>query len=299
MELTYFNIQKFCIHDGPGIRSTLFVKGCPLDCLWCHNPESKSAHPQILFYESKCTACGRCLSFCPARQIDAQGKLTLNRDQCTLCGQCTRLCYQMASSLCGKTDTLENILAELKKDKPFYDTSGGGITISGGEPALYGDAVLELVKMAKEAGIRSAVETSGFGKPAFYLEMAHLGVMFLFDIKGIDRETHKRNIGVYPDLIHQNLDALISAGAQIILRLPLIPGKNDSKHDLALLTDFLRERKEGILYAEIMPYHSLGRDKNLAAGRAVYDPIPDGKAFAPAWKEKLSQSQVEIRISGE
>ena len=299
MELTYFNIQKFCIHDGPGIRTAVFLKGCPLDCLWCHNPESKSCVPEIMFYKHKCSSCGRCLEFCPARTITDKGELIYDRSKCELCGKCTEKCYNTANSLCGKTDDLDFILKEVKKDVPFYKTSGGGMTVSGGEPAMQSKAVIELVRMAKEEGIESVIETSGFGEREFFMSLHELGATFFFDIKGIDREKHKINTGVYTDVIHKNLDALIAVGAKIVLRLPMIPGKNDSEEDLVLLRDFIAERKDGIMYAEIMPYHELGRDKNTAVGRDVYDPIPAGKEFAPKWREFLSESGVEIRVSGE
>lgn len=299
MELSYFNIQKFCIHDGPGIRTTVFLKGCPLDCLWCHNPESKRTDPEIMFYRHKCLVCGRCLDFCSARSITADGQLIYDREKCLLCGKCTERCYNTANSLCGKKDTTENILAEVKKDLPFYKTSGGGMTVSGGEPAMQSKAVIELVRMAKEEGIESVIETSGFGERDFFMSLHELGATFFFDIKGIDREKHKINTGVYPDVIHKNLDALIAEGAKIVLRLPMIPGKNDSDVDLALLRDFIAERKDHIEYAEIMPYHEMGRDKNTAVGREVYDPIPAGKQFAEKWREFLSLSGAEIRVSGE
>ena len=298
MNLTYFNIQRFCIHDGPGIRTTVFLKGCPLNCLWCHNPESKSRKTEMIYYTSKCTGCGRCIGFCDARSI-VDGHIVYDRSKCTACGKCAGRCFASAVRVCGKTEDTSDILAEVKKDVPFYKTSGGGMTVSGGEPSMQADGVLELIRAAKESGISSAIETCGFGSPDFFREAAALGTLFLYDIKGVDREKHKINTGVYPDRIHENLDMLISAGAEIIIRMPLIPGKNDSESDLSLLSDFLAARKDRIRYAEIMPYHELGRDKNAAVGREVYDPILPGKQFSHSWKDSLTGSGVEIRISGE
>lgn len=299
MNLSYFNIQKFCIHDGPGIRSTVFLKGCPLDCIWCHNPESKNVAPEIMFTARKCTSCGRCLEFCPARTITSEGELIYDRSKCELCGKCTQKCFNNANSMCGKTESIEEIFAQVKKDKPFYETSGGGMTVSGGEPAMQAEAVLELIKMAKAEGITSAMETCGFGDSSFFRRAAELGVLFLFDIKGVDREKHKVNTGVYPDVIHKNLDMLLDMGAKVVIRLPMIPGKNDSDEDLELLVKFLSERKDKVDHADIMPYHEMGRDKITSLGKEAYDPIPAGKPFADGWREKLKASGVEIKVSGE
>ena len=182
MTLSYFNIQKFCIHDGPGIRTTVFLKGCPLRCTWCHNPESQKTKPELLFWANKCTACGRCVGLCDARSISTEGKLVLNRRNCTACGKCVEKCFHFANALRGQTGSVEEILREVAKDKPFYDTSGGGLTISGGEPSAQPEAVLALIEQAKDRGIGSAIETCGFGSTDFYRRCAELGVLFLFDI---------------------------------------------------------------------------------------------------------------------
>ncbi len=297
MTLSYFNIQRFCLHDGDGIRTTVFLKGCPLNCVWCHNPESKNSEKELLFNLDKCTLCGRCLDVCRARKFSDDNKMIFNRRQCSACGKCVEKCFSSANNLCGRTDTLENILKEIKKDKSFYETSGGGMTVSGGEPAIQAEEVLELIRMAKDEGISATIETCGFGDSGFFCNAAELDAVFLYDIKGIDREKHKENTGVYPDIIHKNLDMLLDMGARVIIRLPLIPPKNDSSADLALLCEFLSERKNLIEYAEIMPYHELGRDKTISLGGA-YDPLPSGKPFAKEWQKTLSSSGVEIKISG-
>lgn len=298
MTLSYFNIQKFCIHDGPGIRTTVFLKGCPLRCTWCHNPESQKTKPELLFWANKCTACGRCIGLCDARSISTEGKLVLNRRNCTACGKCVEKCFHFANALRGQTGSVEEILQEVVKDKPFYDTSGGGLTISGGEPSAQPEAVLALIEQAKDREIGSAIETCGFGPADFYRRCAELGVLFLFDIKGIDPEKHRKNTGVDPKRIHENLELLLGMNARIILRMPLIPGYNDTDEDLRLLADFLRERAGGILYAEIMPYHNLGNEKRRNLGLEADDTIPDGKGFTGRWLDMLRESGVDIRVSG-
>ncbi len=299
MTLSYFNIQKFCIHDGPGIRTTVFLKGCPLNCLWCHNPESKHTKVEVMFHAEKCTGCGRCLGFCDARKRGEDGRIIFDRSLCTACGKCAERCFNHAIRVCGKQGSIEDILEQVRKDKPFYETSGGGMTISGGEPAMQPEAVLALIEAAKAEGIASAIETCGFGNREFFIRAHELGALFLFDIKGIDPEKHKANTGVYPDLIHKNLDMLLEMGAKVIIRLPLIPGKNDSEEDLRLLTQFLAQRKDRGDHADIMAYHELGVSKSHQLGVDVDDTIPAGKEFAEGWRSVLRESGVEIRISGE
>jgi len=299
LTVSYFNIQRFCVHDGPGIRTTVFLKGCPLDCIWCHNPEAKSSKSEVMFDKNKCTSCGRCLDICSAREIDANGNLIFNRKKCILCGKCAEKCFNRANTICGKVDTAQNIIEQVKRDLPFYETSGGGMTVSGGEPAFQPEAVLELIRLAKKENISCAMETCGFGESSFFENAAKNDVIFLFDIKGIDPEKHKNNVGVYPDVIHKNLDKLIALGARIIIRLPIVPSKNDSKNDLLLLCDFLSKRKNAIEYAEIMPYHALGRDKALLIGKEPHSIIQSGNPLAEGWRKALIPSGVEIRISGE
>ena len=299
MTLSYFNIQKFCIHDGPGIRTTVFLKGCPLRCKWCHNPESQHVKPELLFSESKCTVCGRCIGLCDARHIDTSiPKLIFERDKCIACGKCEKACYNYVNSVRGKYGEIDDILHEVAKDKPFYKTSGGGMTVSGGEPSMQPEGVIELITKAKAEEIPSAIETCGIGDRTFYEKAADLDCLFLFDIKGIDDEKHKVNTGFGTEKIHANLDYLIGRGADIIIRMPLIPWHNDTDEDLALLADFLRERKDHIRYAEIMPYHNLGNEKRRNLGMEADDSIPDGHGFTDRWKSALEKSGAEIKVSG-
>lgn len=298
MTLNYFNIQKFSLHDGPGIRTNVFLKGCPLHCLWCHNPESHNMETELMFKTEKCTSCGRCDGLCEARSFE-DGILVFDREKCKKCGKCSAICPNRAPTLCGKSASAKEILSEVEKDKLFYDNSGGGMTISGGEPAFQSEGVLELTTLAREKGISVAIETCGYGDEAFFKKCAEAGCLFLYDIKGIDNEKHKKNTGVGTEKIHRNLEMLMDMGAQIILRLPLIPGYNDDERDLELLRDFLQKHKGRYDHAEIMPYHNLGVGKLRSLGRQADESVPLGHDFCSIWLEKLNTEGVEIIVSGE
>ena len=262
---TVFNIQKFCIHDGDGIRTCVFLKGCPLRCIWCHNPESFERTPSLSFNKQKCSSCGRCLAVCSARTVE-NGVILIDRDKCTKCGKCTDICLNDANEIIGKEMTASEVIKEVLKDKMFYDTSGGGLTVTGGEPSYQPEFTLELLTLAKDAGISLAVETCGIGPRDFYKKAADLGATFLYDIKCIDPERHRRLTGADNAHIISNLHYLMNRDADIIIRLPLIPDCNDSDEDIALLAAFLNENKGLYRYAEIMPYHTLGTGKSEKIG---------------------------------
>ena len=260
-----FNIQKFCIHDGDGIRTCVFLKGCPLRCIWCHNPESLEKEPVISFNKQKCSSCGSCLTECSVRTID-NGILKIDRKNCVKCGKCSEICLNDANEIIGKEMTSAEVLDEVMKDKMFYDTSGGGLTVSGGEPSYQPDFTLELINLAKENGISVAVETCGIGSRDFYKKASNLGTTFLFDIKCLDPVRHKKLTGSDNAHILSNLQYLMDRGADIIIRLPLIPDCNDSDEDIAKLCDFLNKNNGSYRYAELMPYHTLGIGKSEKLG---------------------------------
>jgi pyruvate formate lyase activating enzyme len=255
-----FNIQKFCIHDGDGIRTCVFLKGCPLRCIWCHNPESFEKTPALSFNKQKCILCGSCLSFCSARSIE-NNALTINREICSKCGKCTTDCLNDANEIIGKEVTAAEVFDEVIKDKMFYEASGGGITITGGEPSYQEDFTLELLTLSKNADISFAIETCGIGSREFYKNCADLNTTFLYDIKCLDSVRHKELTGADNSHILSNLQYLMDRCADIIIRLPMIPGCNDSDNDIIKLSDFLNKNKGRYRYAEIMPFHSLGTGK--------------------------------------
>lgn len=258
-----FEIEKFAIHDGPGIRTTVFLKGCPLHCLWCHNPESQEAQPEISFQPEKCIGCGKCVEECPAGAI-YDGIFA--RSKCIRCGKCTEQCYAGARELIGREMSVEEVLAEVLKDKLFYETSDGGITLSGGEPMFQFEFTLELLKLAKAAGLHTAMETCGFATMERYLEVAPYVDLFLFDIKETDPIRHQKYTSAAIEPIHRSLFTLDQAGAKTVLRCPIIPGLNDREehfHAIAVLANQLKN----VQAINILPYHPLGAGKLKRLGK--------------------------------
>ncbi len=292
-----FNIQKFCIHDGDGIRTCVFLKGCPLRCIWCHNPESLDRKPALSFSKTKCSACGRCVEDCPARAIQ-DGSLKIDRNSCVNCGRCVTECLNNANEIIGKEKTSQEVLDEVIKDKIFYATSGGGLTVSGGEPSYQPDFTLELLAHTKEQGISLAIETCGIGSRDFYEKTADLGTTFLFDIKCIDPIRHKKLTGADNTHILSNLRYLMNRNADVIIRLPLIPDCNDSDEDIEKLCAFLNDNKGKYRYAEIMPYHTLGIGKSEKLGTTatyIRDSATDDEIAR--WESLFNSCNIDIKVS--
>ena len=269
---TIFDIQRFSIHDGPGIRTTVFFKGCNLRCLWCHNPESQSAKPQLMFYRDKCVGCGECKKVCP-RAFTAD---------CIAEGKCVPACRHGARELSGRTETAERVIGTVLRDKAFYETSGGGVTLSGGEPLLQPEFALEILKACKESDIHTAVETAGNVPFAVFETLLPFVDLFLYDIKGIDPEKHKKNTGVSNERILENARALAESGKEILFRMPYIPGYNDTEAPAA--ADFVRSLGKKL---ELLAFHEIGRGKYTALGRE--DPVPDAVPPDPDQMNALAE----------
>ena len=264
MQATVFNIQKFSIHDGPGIRTTVFLKGCPLRCLWCHNPESNEAAPELMFYPNLCRGCSACAAACSRGSIRISEQMIARTDRsiCVACGNCVEACPAKAREIAGDLRTPEQVMQEIRKDAAFYRTSGGGMTVSGGEPMMQAAFTRALCDLAREEGIHTAVETCGFAS----WETARLvyeGVdLILHDIKHMDSQRHRELTGVPNEMILSNLrGAAMELKKPIWLRLPLIAGCNDDEAQIQAVLDFIAPFSEQIEQVWLLPYHNLGLSK--------------------------------------
>lgn len=250
-----FDIQRFSLHDGPGIRTTVFFKGCPLSCIWCHNPEAIKMVPQLGYKKEKCTGCMACVHVCANAVHDMiRGVHMLDFSQCKCSGNCVEACAFGALRQIGREMTLEEITDEVVKDRQYYENSGGGITLSGGEPMLQFPFAMELLKISRELGIHTCIETSGYANTKNFGKILPLVDLFLFDYKATGEDYHKEFTGVGQEVILSNLDFLCRNGARIVLRCPLIPGINDRTEHMQAISQLSR-KYERIEDVEILSYH--------------------------------------------
>ncbi|MBN1993838.1 MAG: glycyl-radical enzyme activating protein [Anaerolineae bacterium] len=256
-----FDIKKFSIHDGPGIRTTVFFKGCPLHCCWCHNPESQARRPERIFRKTRCIGCGACLAVCPQAAVSQNGNgIITDNEKCNLCGTCVETCYAQAREIIGREMTTAQVMAEIEKDVAFYDESGGGVTFSGGEPLLQPDFLLALLRACRDKEIHTVVDTSGFASWETLDSIRAYVNLFLYDLKLMDEVRHQKFTGGSNQLVLQNLQALSQQGHQIILRVPVIPGINDDAENIRQLGQFIAALPQAHP-VELLPYHHLSADK--------------------------------------
>ena len=277
---TIFDIKRFAVHDGPGIRTTVFFKGCPLRCLWCHNPESMKIGRQIVFFENKCIGCGECYKRCTSGALKAtpQGRMYV-REKCTLCGTCVEYCYAEATVMEGKVVSVEEVIEEVKKDMPFYENSNGGVTLSGGEPTMQAEFCLAVLRESKKAGMHTTLDTSGQVKWETFKKILEYVDLVLYDIKHMDPLKHKEYTGLSNKTILANLKKLDALDIPIEIRIPLIPGVNDSQENLSAVAQFLSDMKN-IRRVKLLPYHRLGEGKyeRLDMQYRLQDTAPPDKA---------------------
>ncbi|AYO29981.1 glycyl-radical enzyme activating protein [Biomaibacter acetigenes] len=289
-----FDIQRYSIHDGPGIRTVVFLKGCPLRCLWCCNPESQLTNPQLSFIQSKCIGCLECIKICPNKAIrfDKEKGFLIDYKLCDMCGRCSDVCYPGARVIIGKKMSVDEVIAEVIKDKSFYNRSNGGVTLSGGEVLLQWGFAKEILKKCKELNINTAIETCGYCKWEYFTEVLEYVDLVLYDLKHLDSAEHKRLTGVDNQLILENAAKVVKKGKEMIIRVPLIPSLNDSKDNIMMLVDFV-STLEKVKEIDLLPYHQLGVSKYNQIGQTY-----KLNEINPPSKEKINDIKRYIENRG-
>jgi len=262
------SVRRLAIHDGPGIRTVVFLKGCQLCCLWCAAPATQSSDREVVFYPERCLACDRCRAVCPegAIGVDAAGRRSLDRARCTLCGQCAEACYAEALTMPAARRTVGEVLAEVLRDRVFYDRSGGGVTVSGGEPLQQVEFTAALLRACKREGLHTAMETSGFQEWGVLERTLTDLDLLLYDLKAMDPEKHLRFTGASNDRILENLRCAVSRGVATIIRVPVISGLNDDDENFQTMGRFLAGIGP-IQRVDLLPYHRFGEATYGRLGR--------------------------------
>ena len=289
-EAKYIDIKRFAVHDGPGIRTTLFLKGCSLHCIWCHNPESRRKSPELAYYSHKCSLCGKCSEICSCHKIIGNQHI-FDRNSCIVCGKCEDVCNYSALELFGKNISVSDAAAKLLEDRIFY-SNGGGITLSGGEPLLESDFCCELLKIMKKENIHCAVDTCGNVPWSAFEKVIPYTDIFLYDFKCADSEKHRKFTGSGNELIIENLRKLNDSGKKTEIRMLMIPGLNMSVNDIAEAGEILAPMKN-ITAIRLLAYHSMARAKFAAVGHI--DTMPD---TAPPTADELEKSAEILRSYG-
>ncbi len=307
-----YDIQGFSVQDGPGIRTTVFLKGCPLRCPWCHSPESQEFPTELNWMSVRCLgveACGKCLEVCPKGAIKAGEPTTtaagdpivypdVDKTVCDDCGACANVCKANALYMCGDDMTVDEVMHRLERDKPFFDESGGGMTISGGECLCQPEFTLELLRRCKAIGIHTAVDTTGFVRWEVIEKVMPFTDLFLYDLKCMDSALHKQVIGVPNELILENAEKIAAHGGKMQIRIPTIPMFNESKEHFERYAEFLEKIRPGVELVQLLPYHKLGVSKHqrLMKKEKIFVAEPPSDALMQARKDQLLAYGLPVQI---
>jgi len=295
-----FDIKRYTIHDGPGIRTTVFMKGCPLSCFWCHNPEGITRRLEIAYFEYKCIGCNSCVIACPLKAItvDEDGKRNIDRSICDGCGICAERCPTNAIKAIGRKISVDELIQEVERDRVLYDGSGGGVTFSGGEPLMQWGFLLECLKELKKRYIHTALDTSGYSSPEVLEMIIPYTDLFLYDIKLFDPEEHKKYTGVSNDVIKENLKLLSVSGKRVILRFPVIPNVTDTLWNVKGWMGFI-SKIQGLKEINLLPYHSVEEKyKRLNRPYRMETQGAPTKEILNWLKEEFESIGLKVKIGG-
>lgn len=293
-----FHIMRFSVHDGPGIRTAVFFKGCPLACWWCHNPESQNLEPEVLYSPDRCRLCGDCAATCPHGAIERIGDRMTVTDECQLCATCVDVCGAEARSVAGRTMTVSEILAEIERDVVFFDESGGGVTFTGGEPFAQPELLEALLDACRQRRIHTTIETCGSAARDSVLRIGGMADLILYDLKILDTARHRQYTGAPNRNILENLQALVAAGRPVVVRIPVVPGINDGPADVRAACQYLAPL--GLTRVDLLPYHRAGTEKYRRLGREYrlqHTPAPTAAAMALIAAE-MEAVGIPVKIAG-
>ncbi len=296
-----FDFKRYAIHDGPGIRTTVFFKGCPLNCPWCHNPEGKLPTPEFMWTKDRCLGCGDCVASCPGGVISfVDGSIQLDDDLCNLCGICASVCMADALETVGEEMTVMQVMEEVERDSAFFEESGGGVTFSGGEPLAQPEFLASLLKECRRRGIHTAVDTSGYVDTERLLGFSERVDLFMYDLKVMDPERHRRYTGVSNALILKNLKELSKAGSNVVVRVPLIPGVNDDDGNIRELGELLLTLRN-VKDVSLLPYHKAGVEKQRRLTRSkdsIFTSVPPPQERLEEIMAYLENFGLNVKIGG-